>query len=87
VAVDTGRVVEIFEKAIDRALRPWTEGERRKVRELVQKTLRLLSEGRISREDAYYQLLGIANEYLVPLSPRDVSELKRILGVEGFVVG
>jgi hypothetical protein len=75
-------VVSVFERAIGRALKPWTSEERERVLELVRGVLRQLREGRVTPEEAYYELVGVAYEHLVPITPRDMSELKRLLGLK-----
>jgi hypothetical protein len=75
-------VVSIFEKAIDRALKKWTEDEKERVLGMVRSVIKQLSEGKITSEDAFYELVGIAYEYLVPITPRDEAELKKLLGLK-----
>jgi hypothetical protein len=74
-------IVRIFEKGIDRALRPWTREERERVLRLVRQVIQNLRIKKISPEEAYLQLVGISYEYLVPLTPKDISNIRRILGI------
>ena len=72
-------VVRLFEEAIGKSLRPWSSKEREVVLSKVEQVLRQLEEGRITEEDAYYELVGIAYEHIVPLSPGDLARLKKLL--------
>ena len=40
-----------------------------------------LERGLISSREAYYAVMGLAREELVPLTPRQVGEIRRLLGV------
>ena len=71
--------MRLFSEAISRALRPWSVSEKEEVLRKVSEVLKQLSEGKISEEDAYYQLVGIAYEHIVPLSPGDLARLKELL--------
>jgi len=75
------QVVALFEEAISRSLRPWTPEKKSRVIEKVKQTMTLLKEGRITAEDAFYQLLGIAYDYIVPISPGDEARLRKLLGL------
>ena len=77
---DAGRVVAIFREAIERSLREWTPSIVRTVLELVEETVRAVEGGLLTPEQAYYTLLGVADYFIVPLKPRDYSELARALG-------
>ncbi len=72
-------IVKLFEEAISKALRPWSSREKELVLDRVRQVLSLLREGKIGSEDAYYQLVGIAYEHLVPLSPGDLARLRELV--------
>jgi len=72
-------IMHLFSEAISRALRPWSVSEKEEVLRKVSGVLKQLGEGKVSEEDAYYQLVGIAYEHIVPLSPGDLARLKELL--------
>ncbi len=74
-------IVALFEKAIGKARTPWVPGRKEFVMKRVRQVLTLLKEGKIGAEDAYYALVGIAYEYIVPMSPGDLARLKQLLGL------
>jgi len=49
--------------------------------ELVKEGLRLWGEGRLSSEQLYYYLIGLARERLIPLTPKQVGDLRVALGL------
>ena len=49
--------------------------------ELVKEGLKLWAEGQLSSEQLYYYLIGIARELLIPLTPRQVGDLREALGL------
>jgi hypothetical protein len=49
--------------------------------ELVRKGLRLWREGRMNGNELYYYLTGIAREKLIPLTPRQIGDLREALGL------
>jgi len=49
--------------------------------ELVKEGLRLWAEGQLSSEQLYYYLVGIAYELMIPLTPRQVGDLREALGL------
>jgi hypothetical protein len=49
--------------------------------ELVRRGLELWRRGLMSAEQAYYYLMGVARELLVPLTPRQVGDLREALGL------
>ena len=55
-----------------------TEDEINEVRDILKK----MKEGVLSKEETYYALMGLARENMIPLTPRQVGELRRLLGVE-----
>ena len=69
--------MRIFEARLPEA--PITEEERRKVREKLHRILDDLRQGRIRADEAYYALMGLAHEHLVPLTPSDVGKLRQVL--------
>lgn len=72
-------IASIFDRAIGRSLRAWSEEDRRRVLELVRSVVSALRQGKLSPQEAYFQLIGIAYEYAVPLSPRDISQIRNAL--------
>jgi len=48
---------------------------------LVEDGLRLWYEAHLSSEQLYYYLIGIARELLIPLTPRQVGDLREVLGL------
>jgi len=49
--------------------------------ELVKEGLKLWAEGQLSSEQLYYYLVGIAYELMIPLTPRQVGDLREALGL------
>jgi hypothetical protein len=49
--------------------------------ELVRKGLRLWRDGRLTSDELYYYLIGIARELLIPLTPRNIGDLREALGL------
>jgi hypothetical protein len=49
--------------------------------ELVKEGLRLWGEGRLSSEQLYYYLIGLAYEMMIPLTPKQVGDLRVALGL------
>jgi hypothetical protein len=47
----------------------------------VRKGLSLLKGGFMTPEDAYYYLIGLARERLIPLTPKQVGDLREALGL------
>jgi len=48
----------------------------------LDEVLELYDNGELGSEALYYIIMGIAYEYSVPLSPREVKQLRRILEIE-----
>jgi len=48
----------------------------------LEEVLELYENGELGSEALYYIIMGIAYEYSVPLSPREVKQLRRILEIE-----
>jgi hypothetical protein len=48
---------------------------------IVRNVLGLLREGRVSALEAYYTLVGLARERLIPLTPRQVGDIREALGL------
>jgi hypothetical protein len=49
--------------------------------ELVRKCLARLRANQMTPEEAYYYFIGLAREFLIPLTPRQVQELREALGL------
>ena len=47
----------------------------------VRRILELWRRGEIGAEDAYFFIIGLARERLLPLTPREVSEIRVALGL------
>jgi len=47
----------------------------------VRRILGLWQAGALSARDVYYMIMGVCRENLVPLTPRQVSELRLALGL------
>ena len=73
------KILDIFRQAINRAILPSTRAREEDILAKVEGILNAVRTGRMSREEAYYALIGLAQEYLIPLTPRDVGELRRAL--------
>jgi len=73
------QVLEIFKRAIDRAILPSTREKKDEILAKVEEVLSGLKTGRLKPEEAYFALIGIADEYVVPLTPKEVMELRRLL--------
>jgi hypothetical protein len=72
-----GKIIEIlYDNIMD-----LPKEDQSKVIKLLEKIEAGLDSDTISKEDAYFEILGIADDYLMPLSPRDVGRLRRELGI------
>jgi len=49
--------------------------------ELVRKGIALWTSGLITGDELYYYLMGIARELMIPLTPRQVGDLRVALGL------
>ena len=60
------------------------EDRRRKATEALERVEELYYDGRttVTNEDAFFMALGVVLYYVVPVWPRDVSNLARALGVD-----
>lgn len=48
----------------------------------IDEVLELYEKGELGSEALYYIILGIAYEYTIPISPRDLKEIRRLLEIE-----
>jgi len=49
--------------------------------ENAKKVLALWAEGKMSSEDTYYYIIGLCRERFIPLTPRDVGDIRELLGL------
>ena len=49
--------------------------------ELVRKGIRLWMEGKVNGKELYYYLMGLAWEKIIPLTPREVGDIREALGL------
>jgi len=47
----------------------------------LEEVLEEYEKGNIGTEALYYIILGVAYDYMIPLSPRDVKEIREVLGI------
>jgi hypothetical protein len=47
----------------------------------VDRGIDLFLEGKMTSEELYYYLIGLSNELLIPLTPRQVGDLRVALGL------
>jgi hypothetical protein len=69
----------VVEEAIVRVFRE--AGASEEDLRIVRNVLGLLREGRVSALEAYYALVGLARERLIPLTPRQVGDIREALGL------
>jgi len=65
------KIIKIFRDA----------GASDEVIELVREGVKLWREGRLSSEQLYYYLTGVARELIIPLTPRQIGDLRVLLGL------
>jgi hypothetical protein len=49
--------------------------------QLIRRGLQLWREGKMNGNELYYYLTGIARELLIPLTPRQIGDLREALGL------
>jgi len=47
----------------------------------VERILKLWEEEKISSEDVYFYIIGLCREHFIPLTPRDVGDIRELLGL------
>ncbi len=58
-----------------------SKAEKDDVLGLIEETLDLIRTGTITEEQAFYTILGIAWDYMIPLTPRDIKKIREALGI------
>ena len=76
------RIREILYSALDRMVPNVKEKFYDKAKSAIDRALEEYSTGLISDRNLYYEILGMMYEYLIPLTPRDIKELKELLKVD-----
>ncbi|MEM1619993.1 MAG: hypothetical protein QXU97_02610 [Fervidicoccaceae archaeon] len=72
-------IKKIFEEAIRRTKSFEIRAKQKDVLVKVDALLRELESGRLDREIAFFALVGLADVYMVPLTPGDLEDLRELL--------
>jgi hypothetical protein len=79
--VSEERIISIIERGIEETVFAETRRAKTEILGEVQEILRALRERRITPNIAYDAIYGVVRRYRVSLTPRDIGEIKRLLGV------